>query len=192
MLKFLITSQARRKIMKYFFLGGENFSPHIRKITKDTELEINAVRRELKNFEDAKILISAKRGNRVHYFLNKKHRLYYDLASLVAKDEGLFASIYKNRKKLGKVLFCVGSLSFFLKHETSKNNLDVLIVGDVYPLVLESIIKKYEKRENREVNYMLVSKSEFFLLKDRKDPFIEQILMSDRCIFLGNSKNFLY
>ncbi|MBP7859372.1 hypothetical protein KA001_00195 [Patescibacteria group bacterium] len=192
MLKFLITSLARRKILRYFFVGGENFSPHIRKIVKENDLEINAVRRELKNLEDAKILILQKRGNRVHYFLNSKHRLYYDLASLVAKEEGLFASIYKNRKKLGKVLFGVGSLNFFLKQVANKDDLAVLVVGDVYPLVLEAIIKKYEKKENLEVNYMLVSESEFNLLRTRNDELLNKLLMSARCVFLGNQKKFLY
>ena len=89
MLSYIVTSKARRKVIKFFFEGGCEFSPYEREIVRGTRLEINAVRRELKRLSKARILMEDPRGNRLHYYLNSKHSLYYDLASIISKEVGL-------------------------------------------------------------------------------------------------------
>lgn len=190
MLSSIITSVSRQKILSYFFVNGVNFSPYVRQIVRDLNLEINAVRRELINLQSEKIIVSDTRGNRLHYFLNTKHPLYYDLASIISKKEGLGGIIYKKRKKIGNIKFALLSLKFFLNSKQN-NSLDLLIVGDVYLNKINSIIERYENETNVEVNYMVLNLNEFLLLKERRDPVLISCLISPRCVLIGSEEKFL-
>lgn len=190
MLKYIVTSVSRQKILKYFFENGKGFSPYVRQVVRDLSLEINAVRRELLNLQSEKIISSESRGNRLHYFLNEKHPLYYDLASIIAKQSGIGGIIYRKRKRLGNIKFAVLSLEFFLKSK-SKSSIDLLIVGDVYLGKLKSIIEKYELSHDIELNYMVISFSEFEILRDRRDTVLTSCLISPRCVLIGNDEKFL-
>jgi hypothetical protein len=190
MLSTIVTSKARLKVLKLFFNGGESYSPYVREVVRATGLEINAVRRELVKLSKEKLLLEDPRGNRLHYHLNPKHGLYYDLASILAREVGIGASIYKKRNKLGAVKFVLLSLNFFLK-TGEKTPVDLVIVGDVYLSELKSIVDKYQKNEDREINYMVISEHEYRMLKDRKDPMMVNILSQPRSIIIGSQKKFL-
>lgn len=191
MLNSIITSVSRQKILSYFFSGGVDFSPYVRQIVRDLNLEINAVRRELENLQNEKIIISEARGNRLHYVLNSSHPLYYNLAAIVAKSSGLGSIIYKKRKKLGNIKFALLSLGFFLKSKKNPTSIDLLIVGDVYINVVKPIIEKFEKLNNLEVNYMVLNLNEYELLKDRRDNVLTTCLISPRCVLIGSEEKFL-
>lgn len=190
MLSTLITSKARRKVIKYFYEGGTNFTPYVREIVRGTGLEINAVRRELLKLSKEKLLTEEARGNRLHYSLNPKHPIYYDLAAITAKEIGLGGELYKKRNKLGGVKFILMSLNFFLKNDV-KSPIDLIIVGDVYLTEVKSIVEKYQKNLPNEVNYMVLSDSEYKLLKDRRDPMLVSILAQPRAIIYGSYQKFL-
>lgn len=190
MLSSIVTSVSRQKILSYFFINGVNFSPYVRQIVRDLNLEINAVRRELINLQSEKIILSEARGNRLHYFLNIKHPLYYDLASIISKKEGLGGIIYKKRKKIGNIKFALLSLKFFLKSKQD-NSVDLLIVGDIYLPKIKQIIEKYENKTNVEVNYMVLNLNEYLLLKDRRDSILTSCLISPRCVLIGSEEKFL-
>lgn len=190
MLSTLITSKARRKVIKYFYEGGANFTPYVREIVRGTGLEINAVRRELLKLSKEKLLVEEARGNRLHYSLNPKHPIYFDLAAITAKEIGLGGELYKKRNKLGSVKFILMSLNFFLKNDI-KSPIDLIIVGDIYLTEVKSIVEKYQKNLPNEVNYMVLSDSEYKLLKDRRDPMIVSILAQPRAIIYGSYQKFL-
>jgi hypothetical protein len=190
MLSTVVTSKARLKVINYFYQGGKDFSPYVREIVRGTGLEINAVRRELIKLTKSKLFIEEPRGNRVHYHLNPKHAIYYDLASLVARDVGIGGDLYRKKKKLGNVRFILMSLNFFLKDPT-KNPIDIIIVGSIYLSDVKKLIDKHQKDYDREINYMVLTDSEYRVLKDRKDPLIVNILSQPRCIIYGSQEKFL-
>lgn len=190
MLNTVITSKARRKVLKYFYSGGVDFSPFVREVVRGTDLEINAVRRELAKLSREKLLIEEPRGNRLHYHLNTKHPIYFDLAAIVAKEVGLGGELFKKRKKIGNVKFILMSLNFFLKSE-DKSPIDLVIVGDIYLSEVKSIVDKYQRKLPKEVNYMILSDSEYRLLKDRRDPMIVSILAQPRSIIYGSWQKYL-
>jgi len=190
MLKALITSKARRKILKYFYEQGENNTPYVRQIVRDTELEINAVRRELIRLKKGNILVEMPRGNRLHYQLNIKHPYYYNLARIFARESGLGKEILKNKKKLGSIVFCLVSLGFYLKRE-HRNPVDTILIGNIYLTEIKKLINKFEIKENTEVNYMVLSKEEFKIFKDRKDPLLINALNQPHSVIIGDEYKYL-
>ena len=115
MLQTIITSEARIKILKYFYSKPQGFSPYVREISRETKLEVNAVRREIIRMSKDKLLLEEPRGNRLHYILNKESSLYYDLASIVCKEVGIGKILRAKKKGLGQLNFCAISLEFFLQ-----------------------------------------------------------------------------
>jgi len=104
MLKYLIVSKVRVKILE-LLLTNPNEVFHVREITRRTNEEINAVRRELSHLEDSGFLTSERRANRLVYFFRSDNILYQDLLSMVYKTSGLGGKIVKNKSKLGKIKF---------------------------------------------------------------------------------------
>lgn len=189
MLDNIITSEARLKVLRYFFSNGYDFLPYVREIVRGTGLEINAVRRELQRLSSSKLLIEEKRGNRLHYKLNTSHSLYYDLASIIAREVGLGRLIYKKKKKIGNIKFCLLSLNYFL-HREVKTPIDLIIVGDVYLNYLKELITEYQEKKGTEVNYMVLSEQEYRILRDRKDPLIMNAFIQPRSIIVGNQDRY--
>jgi len=190
MLKDIITSEARLKVLKFFYIGGEIFSPYVREIVRGTDLEINAVRRELIRLSKAKLLLEDPRGNRLHYYLNPKHTLYYDLASVFAKEIGLGRLIHRKKKRIGNITFCLLSLNFFLKRKV-KNPIDMIMVGDLYLSFLKELIIDYQKEHKEEVNYMVLTDQEYRILKDRKDQLIMNAICQPRAVIIGSQEKYL-
>ena len=60
---------------------------HLRGAVREFNEEINAVRRELNRLEEAKILLTEKRGNRKYFVLNQsRYRLQRYPKSLVSRQ----------------------------------------------------------------------------------------------------------
>jgi DNA-binding IclR family transcriptional regulator len=89
MLKHLFTSRTRLKLLDLFLLHPER-EVHVREICRITELNINAVRRELANLEEMGLLRSRKAGNARFYTVNIAFPIYLELVSIfVKKGSGL-------------------------------------------------------------------------------------------------------
>ena len=69
MLQKLFTSKTRVKLLIMMNPGREMY---VREIARNTEENINAIRRELANLEGIGLLKSERRGNSRYYAVNKK------------------------------------------------------------------------------------------------------------------------
>ncbi|NCT55556.1 hypothetical protein GW755_01790 [bacterium] len=192
MLKTIITSEARMKILRYFYSHPQGYSPFVREISRDTKLEINAVRREIIRMSEGKLLNEDPRGNRLHYCLNKDSSLYYDLASIISKEIGLGKLLRSKKKSLGNLNFCTLSLEFFLQSPTrKKESLDVLFLGSPYMSNLRDLFNEYQKKTNLEINYMVVSSEEYRILKERKDNLLMSFLIKPRSTIFGSQETYI-
>ena len=82
MLKDIVPSQARRKILALFFQNyGESY--HLRRVCREVAQEINAVKRELDILENAKILLKEKRLNKSIYSINPKYIFFDELLRIL-------------------------------------------------------------------------------------------------------------
>jgi hypothetical protein len=184
-LQDFMISRVRVRVMELFF-AQPNEMYYVREITRHTSEEINAVRRELDRMISCGLLRSEERGNRLYYYLNKQYIFYPELLRMVAKSSGLGAKLYKLRRKLGSVNFIMFSGKFVQYVAGRQEDVDVLIVGDIVLAELEAVMKEEEQRIGREINYTVLKLEEFEFRKQRRDPFLMEVLYGTRIMIVGN------
>lgn len=191
MLEDLIISRVRVKILQLFFGNKPDKIYHVREIVRITEEEINAVRRELTHLEKAGILKKEPRGNRLYYSLRKDYPLYYDLFNLIQKTNYLGADIIKNKNKLGKIKYAMFTGDFLRFKTDNPNRVDLILIGDIVLPELALLIQKEQARRAQEINYTIMSEEEFKFRKERRDPFILEIINGLRLMLIGDEKEMI-
>ena len=187
-LEDIITSKVRVKILDLFFSNLTEMY-HVRGVVREIEEEINAVRRELERLENAGILKKEPRGNRIYYFVRHDYSGFGDLLSIVAKSTGMGKQICESRNKLGKVSFVMFSGKFVLGKLSKKDdNVDVLVIGEVVLPELAMIIRTFESKLGREINYTVMTKEELDYRKKRRDPFLQGIFLGSRVMIIGDEE----
>lgn len=182
----IITSRVRVKILELFLSDTEELY-HVRGIVRETNEEINAVRRELERLENAGILKKESRGNRLYYFLRPDYPFYGDLISMVAKTKGLGSQIIANKNKIGKISMVMFSGRFVRrKPRKREDDVDILIIGEVVLPELSAIIRTEETKRGKEINYTVMSREELDFRKKRRDPFLAGILAGSRVMIIGD------
>ncbi len=187
-LQDFMVSRVRVKLLKTF-LSDPTEMYYVRQLTRITGEEINAVRRELKRLESISFIKSESRGNRLYYYPNKSYDFYLELLSLVAKTTGLGAAIRKNKNKIGKIKYIMFSGKFVHHLDRDPNEVDLLVVGTVVIPELSGLIRKEETTRKTEINYTVMTQEEFQFRKDRRDPFLLNILASSRIMIVGNEED---
>lgn len=190
MLQHIIPSKARRKILEFFFHHpNENY--YLRKIVRDINEEVNAVKRELDILTEEKLLLRERRLNKVYYSLNKSYRLYDEFTRIFTKT-GFFAeSVYKNISKIGKVRFIAVSVKFGKKLPIKEDEIYALIIGIIVIPEIESIIKDSEKEYGFTINYTVMTDDEFIFRKKNNDPFVWRFLRQPKVMLIGNEDDLL-
>ncbi len=188
-LQDIITSRVRVKLLALFYNEPEQIF-YIREATRKVGEEINAVRRELIKLTENGILFCEARGNRQYYGVNKSYLFFPELQQMIFKETGLGKKIRRLRRKLGKIDYVVFTTDFFNRREKSEN-LDILIIGEVVVPELELLLKEEEKILGREINFTIFDLNEFKFRKQRRDPFIMDILYGKRLVIIGDEEEFV-
>ncbi|MGH7245906.1 MAG: hypothetical protein ACREGI_03165 [Candidatus Levyibacteriota bacterium] len=190
MLSDFITSKSRIRLLNVFLaFPFEMF--HVRELVRRTGDEINAVRRELSFLEEKGVLSKEKRANRVYYALSKNYPFYFDLLRLAGKTTGLGAEVLKNRAKLGKIKYALLSGRFIRGLEKDPEDVDFLLVGTIVLPEISLLVRNEEARLGREINYTVMTEDEFGFRKNRRDPFVLQILSGSRVMLIGDEESML-
>jgi len=190
-LQDIVTSRVRVRVLGLFLLNPNEIY-YVREATRLIDEEINAVRRELINLAKNGILLTEVRGNRSYYRANKAYPFFGELQQMVFKENGLGKEIRSaiNKSRLGKVEYVVFTPAYFNRQPKS-NNLDILAIGDVVVPELEALIKKDEQTIGREINFAVFEANEFKMRKQRRDPFIMEIMYGKRLMIVGDEEAFV-
>jgi hypothetical protein len=184
----IITSKVRVKMLDLFFSNLTEMY-HVRGIVREINEEINAVRRELERLEKAGIVKKEPRGNRIYYFVRTDYPGFGDLLSIVSKSTGLGGQICESKNKLGKVAIVMFSGRFArMKARKKDDTVDVLVVGEIVLPELAMIIRTFESKLGREINYTVMTKEELEYRKKRRDPFLQSIFLSSRVMIIGDEE----
>lgn len=178
-------SKVRVKMIHLFF-RNPNQLYYVRQITREIDEEINAVRRELERMTSAGMLKSEQRGNRLYYFLNKQYDFYPELLRLAVKSSGLGFEIKKHRKAIGNPKYVTFSGKFAQYRARGRDEVDILLVGEIKMQELQPLIQAEEKLRGHEINYTVMTTEEFEFRKTRRDPFVNEILTSGRIMIIGD------
>lgn len=187
MLIDLLISKVRVKVLE-LFLANPGQLYHVREIVRRVNEEINAVRRELSRLEKTGLLASEWRANRRFYSLKRDYIFYPELLSIVNKSVGLGGAIIANKAKLGKIRYAMLSGSFTKGKPYAPNDIDLFIVGTIVLPELSVIIKEEEARRNREINFTPMTEEEFAFRKNRRDPFVLNILSKPKVMLIGDEE----
>lgn len=162
----------------------------MRGIVRETDEEINAIRRELDKFEKDGILRKEPRGNRIYYSLRPEYPFFGDLCAMIAKTTGLGKQLVDNRNKIGKVSFVMfsGKLIRF-KERKRDDDVDILVVGEIVLPELAALIRAEESKRGKEINYTVMGREELDFRKKRRDPFLLGILAGSRVMIIGDEED---
>ncbi|MDH5533634.1 MAG: winged helix-turn-helix domain-containing protein [Candidatus Pacebacteria bacterium] len=188
-LKDFMISKTRVKMFELFFANTDEMY-YVREITRHTKEEINAVRRELDRMLGYGLVRSEQRGNRVYYSLNKRYVFFDEIQKMVAKTTGIGKKIRRLRRKLGEIEYVMFSSKFVKGVKPNRDEVDLLVIGNIVLPELEAIVKEEEAKIGREVNYAVFDLQEFEFRKTRRDPFIMDILMNSRVMIIGSGSEF--
>ncbi len=187
----VITSKVRVKILNLFYSNLKEMY-HVRGIVREVGEEINAVRRELIRLETAGILKKEQRGNRVYYFVRSDYPLFGDILSIVSKETGLGKQLIESKSKLGKVSYIMFSGRFSRGKSRKKDDeVEILVVGDIVLPELAAIVRVYESKLGRDINYTVMSREELDYRKKRRDPFLLGILTASRTMIIGDEEELI-
>lgn len=73
--------------------------------------------------------------------------------------------------------------------KTSGLDLDLLVVGSPHQTALDNLIANYEK-EDREVNYSVLSEEEFQSRKRKADSFVLRFIIQPKIMIAGDELDF--
>lgn len=185
MLEHIIPSKTRRKIMALFFQNiGSNY--HLRRVAREVNEEINAVKRELDILDKAGVLNKERRVNKVIFSLNDKHIFFNEFLAIFTKEGSLTQNIYKNIHKLGKVKYAVLSRKFSMKEKIPEGEVYLLLVGIIVIPEVVNIVSAEEKEKSLEINYTVMTEEEFAFRKKNNDPFIWYFLKQPKIMIIGD------
>jgi hypothetical protein len=196
MLSKLFGSHSRVKILKAFlFHPDERY--YIRQLSRDLALQVNSVRRELDNLEEFGLLISetgatenvaageekkSDKQEKKYFRVNKNFPLFEDIKSLIIKSQLLHKDDFtKDLLKAGSIKLLILAGVFV---DDFKSPTDVLIVGKVNKDQLLKIIRDLEKELGREVNFTLLTATEFKYRRDIADIFLYDLLEKEKIIVI--------
>jgi predicted transcriptional regulator len=180
MLKALFSSNTRVKILKIFLLNSdEEF--FIRELTRRLDEQINSVRRELDNLKKIGFLRARTKNRKKYYHVNLNFIIYHELKSIVTKAVSSESNITKAIEKLGDIDLLIFSGSFI---ENSESKVDILIIGDIDKISLETYLKDELKRPD--IRYSIIKKEDFIYRLNLKDRFISDIINNHQNIIAIN------
>ncbi len=190
MLSSIIPSKARRKILELFFHHPEEHY-YLRKIVRDVDEEVNAVKRELDILFDAKLLHKERRLNKIFYTLNKNYIYYDEFLRIFAKSTPVVKSLMENLPKIGKVKFIAVSIKYAKKSPIKEDEIYILIVGTIVVPEVAAIVENHQKDFGREINFTVMPEEEFVFRKKNNDPFIWRFLKQPKIMLVGNEDELL-
>lgn len=167
MLKYLITSEARIKLLLKFFLNPST-TGYLRQLASEFNESTNGIRVELNKLTEAKILDSSKEGRNVIYRANQKHPLFEDIRNIILKSTGIDKVISNILNKIGNI-----ELAFIRgDYAVGKDSglIELVVVGEkINTREIERVKKKTEELINRKINILILNDEEYKKLKDNFD-----------------------
>ncbi len=78
----------------------------------------------------------------------------------------------------------------FLSALTSKRtDVAILVVGDIVLAELEALMNEEQAKIGHEINYTVLPEDEFEFRKQRRDPFLMEVLYGTRVMVIGNEED---
>ncbi len=183
MIEQLFGSKTRVKLLQLFY-SNPNRSFYVREITRKIDEQINSVRRELSNLLNIGIISSETTNNKLYYEVNQTYEFYKPLAAIFGATAVAAAATEEKSeslKLLGRVDVAVLTGKFT---RDERSGADFLVVGDINQTQLTKYIEELEKKEGKELAYVVMTPKEFDYRVTMNDRFITNILESKKQVLV--------
>lgn len=195
MLEQLFGSQTRVRLLQ-LFLNNPSQKFFVRELTRIIDSQINAVRRELANLVDLGVLIEVEesgetqKGPKMKYYqVVPDFILYSELKSMIQKTQFIIEREFASDiMKTGDIKYFALTGSFVGEKSIPT---DILMIGVVDKKKVGTIISKFEKKFNREINYTVLTPEEFNYRRNVADKFIYSILDGKKIVMIDQIFNSL-
>ena len=181
MLNYIITSKARRNVLK-LFLTNPDRSFHLNEVARLSGEPLTGVAREVRNLEKAGLLQSMRTGNQKQFAVKKDFPIYPELKRIIYATIGL--GDYLSQRLAGwdsiESAFIYGSVAD--NRETNGSDIDLMLVGSAPETDVHQVIRQVEQDTGRTINYTLISPGEFRKRLAGREPFITRIMHEKRII----------
>ncbi|MBI4121698.1 MAG: hypothetical protein HY461_00040 [Parcubacteria group bacterium] len=196
MLDHLFGSKTRVGLLRLFFDNPDQ-AYFVRELTRVLDAQINSIRRELENLaalgivqvieniEEASVepvdeTVPKGLNKKKYYRLNTSFVLYTELSGLFSKSHLLLEKeLLSELRQIGQVHYLV--LTGFFTGLTDTMT-DMLIVGTVNKPYFADLIRKYEKKLGREINFTVMPLKEFQYRREITDRFLYDILVHPKIV----------
>ena len=190
MLKQLFISKVRVKMLQQFLFNKDD-EYHVRGLVRILDEEINAVRRELQNLEDAGILTSQKRGNKLFYFLNKNCPLLNELTHLFYIDRDDIRQIHKILSAEDAIQTVVITENYLKNRYENEYDIDMLVLTEASTNQLVDLFRTIEQKIEKELRLTILKPSDIEFHHKKRDDFLLNILRNDKIVIIGDETSLI-
>lgn len=185
MLEQLLRSRLRARVIGWLFTHTDE-RYYVRHLTKLLDADSTNVSRELTRLESLGILLSTQSGRQKYYRANPNSSIFDELKSLAAKTTGAVDIVRRalaNHREEIQAAFVFGS--FARQEQTADSDIDLMIIGDIDEIVLQTSISRAESELRRTINYSLLSHEEYREQLDREEGFLFTVLEGPKLMVMG-------
>ncbi len=167
MLKSIITSETRIKLLLRFFLNPSS-SAYLRQLAKEFGESTNSIRVELNKLSQAKILNAHYEGRNRIFEANRDHPLFEEIRNIVLKSTGIDKVLSNIIQKLGDISFAFVRGDYAVGKDSGL--IDLVIVGNNINLQeLERVRRKTESLISRKISILTLKDTEYSKLEKNFD-----------------------
>lgn len=184
MLEHLFGSKTRLKLLYLFFSYPER-AFFVREISRQSGVQLNAVRREIANLGKIGIVRQVSSAEAKTEEIGTERSKYFQLEPdfvLLAELKSLLfrAHLLEEQDLIEKIKKRAGEIKFLLLTGifTGEKNAgtDLLLVGKVKPVTMMRLIKEFEKTLGRPIRYTMMDGKEFGERREIGDKFLYGLL----------------
>jgi DNA-binding transcriptional ArsR family regulator len=167
----LIASKTRIKLLIRFFLNPGT-QAYLRGLAKELNVSTNAVREELNQLTQARLLKSEKNGRQVLYSADAGHPLFPELTSMVSKVIGIDQVVDGIVNRLGDLERAYLVDDYAEGKDTGI--IDLILVGNIDEYHLNDLSRKTERYIKRKIRPLVLSREEYedFLPRLKGRPLV--------------------
>ncbi|MBU1915677.1 hypothetical protein KKC47_00935, partial [Patescibacteria group bacterium] len=193
----LFGSKTRVKLLR-LFLANKDESFFVRELTRRIGAQINAVRNELENLESMGVIkiiseadvkragqsVSRSSQQRKYYCIDIESVLYPELQALFSKSGVLLEKQFVQKlNRAGRIQY-LALMGHFVGDDESET--DMFIIGNLNKDKTAVAIRDFQRAIGREINYTIMTPSEFRYRKDLTDRFLYNVLNSKKMIIVSH------
>mgnify|MGYP001594463135 FL=1 len=177
MLEKLFTSKNRIKILSFFLF--ENQESYIREISRELNVPVSAVKKEIDNLSSIGILNKDKRK----ISLNNKCNYLEDLKNIFIKTDSIIYPI-KEALKSNKIKYAFLFGSFARGDYQEESDVDLMIIGDIKLSEVINFINPVDDNIKRNINPVVWTTET--LINEKNSGFIKDIFKKGIIMIKGD------